>query len=142
MTIYDYAEKPKNSVVGILAPLEKRLIALLIDGAILAIVGGLPSAASRHGMGFLIGFAISLAYNWYFLTHHNGQTPGKMLMGIRVVKTNGMALTGADVVVRYIGYYLNSLPFFFGAGWWWAIFDGQHQGFHDKLAQTYVVNVG
>ena len=36
------------------------------------------------------------------LTRNNGQTIGKMVMNIRVVKTNGMPLTAGDVIVRYI----------------------------------------
>jgi uncharacterized RDD family membrane protein YckC len=41
------------------------------------------------------------------------------------------------VIVRYIGYYINS--FIFMLGWIWAIFDSNKQGWHDKLAGTYVV---
>ncbi|NJO82613.1 MAG: RDD family protein, partial [Blastochloris sp.] len=76
-------------------------------------------------------------YHWYFLTQQNGQTPGKRVMGIRVIKNTGAPLTFSDVLVRYIGYIVNS--FVFGLGWIWAIFDGQHRGWHDMMAGTIVV---
>ncbi|MFO7320399.1 MAG: RDD family protein [Chloroflexota bacterium] len=92
---------------------------------------------SRSGAGAGLGFLIGLAYQWFMLTRNNGQTIGKMVMNIRVVKTNGMPLTAGDVIVRYIGYYINTA--LYGLGWFWAAFDGQRQGWHDKLAGTVVV---
>ena len=56
---------------------------------------------------------------------------------MRVVKTTGEPLTFTDVLVRFAGYYINS--FVFGLGWIWAFFDSENQGWHDKLAKTYVV---
>lgn len=135
----DYADKPKRSggLSYELADPGTRLFALVIDGLVLSLVGGLSFAGSHSDGGFLVGFVISVAYHWYFLTRHDGQTPGKMLMRIRVIKVDGTPLTGADAVVRYIGYYINS--FLLGLGWLWALVDSNRQGIHDKLARTYVV---
>ena len=77
-------------------------------------------------------------YNSYFWTQNNGQTPGKSVMGIRVVKTSGQPLSIVDAVVRYVGYYINTFLLFIG--WLWAIFDSKNQGFHDKRAGTIGVN--
>lgn len=135
-------DKPKRGAQTYeLADLTTRLFALFIDGFILSMIGGLSSAGARSFWGFGVGLLISVAYTWYFLTQHNGQTPGKMLLGIRVIKADGSRLMDKDAVIRYFGYYLNSLPFLFGLGWLWAIFDKNAQGFHDKLANTYVVKV-
>ena len=87
----------------------------------------------------MIGFIIGVIYQWYFLTQHNGQTPGKSMMKIRVIKTTGEPLDAATVIVRYVGYYINSIAVMIG--WVWALFDSEHQGWHDKLASTYVVRV-
>ncbi|MEO8393802.1 MAG: RDD family protein [Chloroflexota bacterium] len=135
MTTFD--DKPKRGAIDFeLADLGTRLVALIIDGFILGLITGLLLGVSRDSGGFL-GFLIGLAYQWYFLTQQNGQTPGKRIMGIRVIKVSGAPLQAADVIVRYIGYSVNTIVF--GLGWFWALFDKDKQGWHDKLAGTYVV---
>jgi uncharacterized RDD family membrane protein YckC len=114
-----------------------RLIALFIDTVIVNLIPAIITLGAHRQTGLVLGFIIGAAYQWYFLTQHRGQTPGKMLLGIRVRKTNRRKLTGADAVVRYFGYYVNT--FFFLLGWIWALFDDNHQGWHDKLAGTVVV---
>lgn len=121
-----------------LADTGTRLIALIIDGIILSVIGSILFGITRQSWGSGIGaFVVGVAYNWYFWTRQSGQTPGKMLMKIRVVKADGTPMQDADAVVRYVGYYINSI--FFGIGWLWALADSKHQGWHDKLAKTYVV---
>ena len=121
-----------------LADVGTRFIALIIDGIILGVIGwvvGLVLVSTSTGG--IVGFLIGVGYQWYFLTQNNGQTPGKRLMGIRVIKVNGAPVTAVDVVIRYIGYIINTAILLLG--WIWAIFDANHQGLHDKLAGTYVV---
>lgn len=132
-----YGEKPKRTLDAPLADLWPRLIALIIDNFILGLVAGAGWFGSRSGAGAGLGFLIGLAYQWFMLTQNNGQTIGKMIMHVRVVKVNGEPLSAGDVVLRYLGYYLNSIAF--GLGWLWAMFDENRQGWHDKLAGTIVV---
>ena len=132
-----YSDKPKRDFAGAeLAGLGERFLALIIDGIILGIVTGV---LTRGGMavGGLASFVVGVIYYWYFLTQNNGQTPGKKIMGVRVVKVNGQPLNATDAVIRYIGYYIDS--FFIMLGWIWAIFDRDSQAWHDKLAGTVVV---
>ncbi|MCL4247995.1 MAG: RDD family protein [Anaerolineae bacterium] len=118
-----------------LASIEARFAALFIDGLILAAIEGVGFMAAREpGAG--VGFVVGLIYSWFFLTRYNGQTPGKMIMKIRVIKADGSAISDGDAIVRYIGYFVNA---FFFIGWLWALFDESRQGWHDKLASTYVV---
>jgi uncharacterized RDD family membrane protein YckC len=128
----------QNSQSYELADIGDRAFALLIDSMILSLVGGIFGfgTASLFG-GSLIGLLIGVAYQWYFLTQRGGQTPGKMLMNIRVIKADGSPISDADAIVRYIGYLINS-PILL-LGWLWATWDGKNQGWHDKLANTYVV---
>jgi len=121
------------------ASLLGRLIALIVDGIILGVLSflaGLILGDRIFGIG--VGFIVGVIYNSYFWAQNNGQTPGKSLMGIRVVKTNGQPIGVLDAVIRYIGYYINTFLLFLG--WLWAVFDSRNQGFHDKLAGTVVVN--
>ncbi len=120
------------------ASLASRLIALIIDTLVLVVVGGIVSALiGEEILGIGVGFIVGVLYNGYFWTQNNGQTPGKSLMGVRVVKTNGQGLTWLDAIIRYVGYYINTFLLFIG--WLWAIVDSKNQGFHDKLAGTVVV---
>ncbi len=137
MTAYDYNEKPKRTLVYDLAPVSARLTALIIDTLLLATLTSVFAVAGRGPAGTAVGLLLGVGYHWYFLTQHNGQTPGKLVMGIRVIKADGSRLTGTDAAVRYLGYYLNTA--FFMLGWLWALADINHQGLHDKLANTFVV---
>jgi len=119
-----------------LADLGTRLVAIIIDDILLLVIGGvLYSIFGGTGSG--LGFLVGLAYNWYFWTRKDGQTPGKSMMKIKVIKTNGSPISDSDAILRYIGYYISGLVL--GLGYLWAIWDENKQGWHDKIANTYVV---
>ena len=128
-----YEEKPKREFVE-LASLGNRVVAALVDGFIISIITGVLSRFGGPGLG--LSFVISLAYTWYFLTRQNGQTPGKSLMNIRVVKKDGTPIDDATAIVRYIGYYVSCIIVI---GILWAFWDDKKQGWHDKVANTLVV---
>lgn len=67
-----------------------------------------------------------------------GATPGKMLMGVRIVDAEslGRPSTG-QLLIRYVSYLVSSLPL--GLGFLWVAVDRRKQGFHDKLARTVVI---
>jgi uncharacterized RDD family membrane protein YckC len=130
------------------ATIGNRFLALFVDSLIIGLVVGIigatisatmattiPAESNTRNSG--VSFIVGLIYYSVFLLQWNGQTPGKRLMKVRVVKADGRPLTFADVFMRYIGYYLNSLVLLLG--WIWAFFDSQRQGWHDKLARTYVI---
>jgi uncharacterized RDD family membrane protein YckC len=84
----------------------------------------------------LIGVAVAIGYPvgfWVLL----GQTPGKLLTGVRIACVDGQPLTVRRALLRYLGYWLSAIPL--GAGFIWVLVDGQRQCWHDKLAGTYVV---
>lgn len=65
-------------------------------------------------------------------------TPGKMLMGARVVDAKtGQPLTIRQAIVRYLGYFVSTFPLCLGLIW--VAFDRRKQGWHDKIAGTVVV---
>lgn len=113
-----------------LADIRTRAFAWFVDGVILFMMQRAGSFTTREVV------LISLAYSWFFLTRNNGQTLGKVLMNIRVIKTDGTSINDGDAVIRYIGTIIN----FIGCiGWLWALLDANRQGWHDKLAHTFVV---
>ena len=67
-----------------------------------------------------------------------GATPGKMVIGAVIVdaQTLDKPSTG-QLIGRYLGYFLSTLPL--GLGLLWVGFDKRKQGWHDKLAGTVVI---
>ena len=121
-----------------LASIGERFLALVIDSMVVGFIGGIVGVGGNALWGGgILGFILGAAYQWYFLTQQNGQTPGKMLMNIRVIKTNGTPISDTDAILRYVGYLINS-PIIM-LGWIWALMDNKNQGWHDKIAGTYVV---
>ncbi len=121
-----------------------RLIAYLIDGVIVAIPAGIIQAIFTseqlgvNPIGVLLIVIISIGYYLYFWTN-SGQTPGKKLLGLRVVSKDESPITTGQALLRLIGYSISGL--FLSLGFLWAIWDGEKQGWHDKIAGTYVVKV-
>ena len=129
-----------------LAGLGERLISAIIDGVILAVIGfligvvlGLVMGNSASTLNSLVGLIVGVAYFTYYWSMKEGQTPGKKMMGLRVIKVDGSPITTTNAIMRYIGYIINSAVILIG--WIWVFIDGQHQGWHDKIAGTVVVKV-
>lgn len=86
----------------------------------------------------LLSLVVQTAYYTYFIARNNGQTLGKRMMKVRVVKLDGKDLTLIDGFVRGgLGYPISSFLFF--AGFFWSLLDQRRQTWHDKLANTVVV---
>jgi uncharacterized RDD family membrane protein YckC len=119
-----------------LASLRTRIIAAAIDLAVLSIAAWVFSSLLGV-MGWVASVLFLFTFQWYFLSERFGQTPGKMVMNIFVVRADGEFPTARDAALRTVGYLLNLLCL--GFGWIWIIADRKEQGWHDKLAKTYVV---
>jgi uncharacterized RDD family membrane protein YckC len=65
-----------------------------------------------------------------------GQTPGKRVMGVRIVRTDGQRLKWGNAIRREVGYGISTILFL---GYLWVLVDNRRQGWHDKLAGTMVV---
>jgi len=79
-----------------------------------------------------------LVLNWVYLCGNQGQTVGKRIIGIRIVRTNGAPLDYKTAALRHFaGYLLSFLAL--GLGVLWMMWDAKQQGWHDKLADTLVV---
>src|SRR6266545_7487276 len=60
---------------------------------------------------FLVGFFLILfAYFVLFEILWNGQTPGKRMLGLRVIRENGYPLRAVDAVVRNLVRIVDALP--------------------------------
>ena len=66
-----------------------------------------------------------------------GQTLGKILIGAKVVQTNGEALTFGRSVLRYLGFVICFLTLYIG--FITIAFHSQKRGLHDIIANTCVI---
>lgn len=120
-----------------------RLVAYIIDAIIVTVVvliiGALFGMLGNDFLallGSLLSIVVAVGYFVYFWGT-SGQTPGKSVMKIKVVSADGSAMTMGKAVMRLIGYFVSGLIVYLG--FLWILFDANKQGWHDKIAGTYVV---
>jgi uncharacterized RDD family membrane protein YckC len=130
------------AVSGAKAGFWIRTLALLSDIVILfvinIIVGSIlgTSTTAKSGIQTLLGL-IYYVYLWSIASPWPGQTVGNKLLNIRVIKTDGSDLSIVVALIRYVGLVVSILVIFIGVIW--AAFDPNKQGWHDKIAGTYVI---
>jgi uncharacterized RDD family membrane protein YckC len=120
-----------------------RALAYLIDAAILALVGGVLSELSLHPRSVdpASSGPISLLSLLYFgllwSKAGGGQTIGMRFLGLRVVGLDGRTIGFGTALIRWLGLVVSFIVLFIGVIW--VAFDPEKQGWHDKIARTYVV---
>jgi uncharacterized RDD family membrane protein YckC len=147
-----------------LASWGSRAAAYLIDGLILlvpaivltiivvAIAAGSDTGAIVTGIvGFLAYLAVALIYAPVLMARdgqNNGQTWGKQMLNIRVVRDSGepmsfgwaalreigvkgFAVTIASSIIPFIPWFLN---------YFWPLWDDQNRALHDMICSTHVVS--
>ena len=119
----------------------RRLYAFTIDfGLIMMIIYAVAPAANGvmfsqeaapQDLIFFFGYFIIPTVIW-------GRTPGKWVAGIVVVDSGGQTPGPAAIPREMIGKFVSYLAA--GIGIFWLMFDPKRQGWHDKIAGTYVVD--
>jgi len=131
-------KKPKEFALeyaGFWIRLGAGVIDLLILGAF---VGVLAYFFPAPAIWLTTGIFVSIIY-WLGFWVWRGQTPGKMAVGIKVIRTDSSPVRWQCAVRRCLGYVISALTLFIG--FIWVAFDGRKQGVHDKIADTYVVKL-
>src|SRR5207244_11997905 len=77
-------QPPAVGPSGPRASFGRRLVAALIDGILIGIVGGIFYTISTT-LGYVIQIVVTVAYLTYLEGSPSGQTVGKKAMGIRVI---------------------------------------------------------
>ncbi len=78
-----------------------------------------------------------IATYYVFFWTITGQTPGKGIMGLRIVPRRGGKIKLSRAILRYMGYYLSVIPF--GLGILWILVDDRRLAWHDRIAGTCVL---
>ncbi|MDE2599190.1 MAG: RDD family protein [Rhodocyclaceae bacterium] len=122
--------------------IDTLLMLCIIVPLLIAIYGWSYFAPAQTGFiagiaDFLLSYilpAVAVILFWMY----RQATPGKMMLKLKVVdaKTGG-PLTLGQSIIRYIGYYVSSIPLCIGLIW--VGLDARKQGWHDKMAGTVVI---
>jgi uncharacterized RDD family membrane protein YckC len=134
-----------------------RAVALLIDGIILFIVdtildlgivgtssaqlatanpADMGAAMSKIGMIWLISMAVQFCYETFFIGRM-AATPGKMAMGLKVVRADGSPVDYGRAAGRFFAKILSGI--ILGIGYFMAGFDAQKRALHDMICDTRVI---
>lgn len=133
-----------------------RAVATLVDAAIvfglqmmlgglLALAGTVTVVGSDGGAGetaFIVHFfSYLISFTYYiFFTGYCGQTPGKMVLRIKVVRQDGSPISYGRAAFREVpAKFLSGI--IFGIGYLMVIFDDQKRALHDRLSDTYVIKL-
>lgn len=112
---------------------------MAVYSILLAIIISASSSALTGWLGAMY-FPI-LFYHLFFEIFFNGQSPGKMIMGIKVIKTDGSQLSVGTCIVRWIFRILDVTLFFGGLAVLIIIINGNGQRLGDIAASTTVLKL-
>lgn len=112
-------------------------VAITIAALGFAAVAGDPSAGvAAVAISYLSGVALAIGYDGYFLVN-KGATPGKLLLGLRVIRVSGAPITWGLAVGRYFAKMLSAM--IFGIGYFIAGWDPEKRTLHDRICDTRVI---
>ena len=113
-----------------------RLAALLVDSILILILLAFLSRIFGTA-GIFVVYLFGLLY-YILLTTMQGQTLGKMALGIRVVDSQGNIPSLGMVLLReVVGKFISGI--FFDLGYAWVAWDQEKRGWHDHIAGTFVI---
>jgi uncharacterized RDD family membrane protein YckC len=129
----------------------KRLVAYVIDCLLSfslglyifsLVAGSYEIPVIMNNLLILIIYLVIGGTCWKFVniifTIKLGGSVGKLVTGIAITTHEGKYISFWRAVLRnYIGYYVSSIVLWLGFIWTWK--DPEHRGWHDMIADTYVV---
>jgi uncharacterized RDD family membrane protein YckC len=137
---------PAPVLPGQVGPLNmgNRVVAFVIDWAIFVVLDIVAYATSSNAFRLIVDLiTIAVAIYFVYLIGSVGQTPGKKIMGVKIVDANtGQPVGFWRALGREIVQGLCNIICF--AGLWSAWLDGgsgMYRGWHDKALTTRVISV-
>jgi uncharacterized RDD family membrane protein YckC len=134
----------------------RRVVAKLVDGIILMVVnlfigvilGGMFGATGQLQAGAMQGFvilqvilqviylAIGISYEIFFMRKFDA-TPGKLALGMKVLRPDGAKLSIGRIIGRYFAHIIDGLTLCIG--YIMAGFDEEKRTLHDRICDTRVI---
>src|SRR6266851_2923032 len=115
---------------------------LAASSAFLALGGGAGSSMLFIALFALALFAVADGYFMLFEILWNGQTPGKRMLGIRVIRENGYPMRPIDAVIRNVVRMVDWLPGAYGIGVLTMLLNKRSKRLGDFASGTIVVREG
>lgn len=148
----DVPAAPMPRYGGFWARAGAKIVDNIIMFAMGLVVGALVDRFGYHGkppemddldaflrymqLSLACNLAVVLAFQVYFIRRHDA-TPGKILFGLRLVRSDGSSLSVGRIVGRFFGEQLSQLTLCIG--YLTAAVDEEHRTLHDYLCDTRVV---
>jgi uncharacterized RDD family membrane protein YckC len=115
--------------------------------AVAGVRGGLPVDEDTIGivvlaLWVLAAFTVTSGYFMVFEIVWNGQTPGKRLLNVRVIRESGYPIQPVDSVIRNLVRIVDWLPILYGFGALVMLFNKRAKRLGDFAAGTMVVREG
>ena len=89
-----------------------RAVVLTLCWIVFLFAGSAVGFQVSSGLGLLVWFLMDWFYPVFFEFGKRGATPGKRLMGLRVVQSTGSPITFGQAVVRNFMRFIDSMPLF------------------------------
>ncbi len=106
------------------------------------LVANIQSYLSNTSLDVTISSAVFtlfvIAYYTFFWSLV-GYTPGKALLGLKVLRMDGKKISFWRALLRFFSYWISAIPIFLG--FFWILWDSKRQGWHDKIAGTQVMYI-
>lgn len=117
-----------------------RFLAAVLDALIIGIpvgilIFGLLFATKMNIFMYIVQLA-AIVFTIY-MDGIKGGTPGKLILGLRIVNEKGEYIGIPTAILRYIGKMLSAI--ILGIGYLMVAFTQKKQGLHDKIAKTFVI---
>jgi uncharacterized RDD family membrane protein YckC len=141
---------PSGTPTGPLADWGTRAVATLIDwaasmalvivGVVLALIVGAVSSVLGVLLGLVV-YLVAAAAGFYFAYMNGacGQSPGKKIMGIKVVSEETGGLIGGGLgIVRALAHFVDGI--ILGVGYLFPLWDPKRQTLADKIMKTVVLS--
>lgn len=131
---------PYVRVLAYLIDLLIRAGICLVAYLLLVFVGMIIGFSVAHGLNMLVMFFVMFFYYIIFESGKRGASPGKRVMGLRVVDTSGAPISWGQAFIRNMLRFADGMPIFtYGFGLFTALMTKRFQRLGDLLANTVVV---
>lgn len=131
-----------SAIIGVALFAFIMLLILLMSGATAIFVQS-DAMSTVLMVFFIVLFALILLapflYYYFFEYFGNGQTPGKRVANIRVIRASGLSLDRTSSVLRNLFRLIDMIPTYYLVGVWSTLLTVKQQRLGDLVANTVVI---
>jgi len=115
------------------------IVLLMAAGAWLRLLGVASAGTWMQAAGVIFGFVIYYGYFAFFEAIWTGQTPGKRIVGLRVISLSGRPIVPFDAILRNLLRIVDQIPGIYAVGIVSILLTAKSQRLGDLAAGTVVV---